>query len=389
MKQVQLFGDGIHDDGPAIQAMLDSGESLVYLPTPKTCYLIGQTLLIGSRQELRLDAYTRMVLKDNADCCMLENKHQTDGDEYITINGGIWDMNHRNQSPNPQHFPDKKTGLTRREKIAAAGYRKDSGVFFPAYCGHCFRFNRVTHFMFRNVTIENPVVYGVQIANADHFTFENVTFDYTEGSPKLWNMDGIHVEGGCKNGYIHNLHGACHDDTVAITSDDGLYGPIENITVDGIYAERSHSAVRLLSSERPVRNIHITNVFGTYYVYAVTLSNYCYFENKKGRYEHISIDHVHASFSEGTVDVPGNYYPLIAIDRELEITDLSIDHLYRREMQCTTPTVGVEKNTHIESLTLTDIYQSNEVGGSMALLSNAGTIDRVYKERLMGKDKSI
>ena len=77
MKQVQLFGDGIHDDGPAIQAMLDSGESLVYLPTPKTCYLIGQTLLIGSRQELRLDAYTRMVLKDNADCCMLENKHQT------------------------------------------------------------------------------------------------------------------------------------------------------------------------------------------------------------------------------------------------------------------------------------------------------------------------
>ena len=68
----------------------------------------------------------------------------------------------------------------------------------------------------------------------------------------------MHIEGGCRNGLIRNLHGACHDNMVAITSDDWLYGPIENITVDGIYAYNSHSAVRLLSARTPVKNINIS-----------------------------------------------------------------------------------------------------------------------------------
>lgn len=377
-----LFGDGVRDDWPAIQEMLDAGLSLIYLPPPEKHYLISKTLKIGSGQELKLDRYTRIVLAAGADCCMLENADTFGGNVDVTVTGGIWDMDHSHQSPNPHHFPDLKTGLTGREKKKLAGYRKDSGQFFDGYSGHCFRLNRITRLTLRGLTFRNPVVYGVQMANIDHFTVENIDFDYTEGSPKLWNMDGVHVEGGCRNGIIRDLHGACHDDTVAITSDDGLYGPIENILVDGVYGNRSHSAVRLLSGRLPVRNIHITNIFGTYYVYAVTLSNYVYFEGEKGQYDAISIDHVYASFSEGTIDVPGNYFPMIAIDRELEIGDLTIEHLYRDERRCPTPTVGIDRNTRIDRLTIREARQRNETGQPIVFLQNRGEIGNLTIERV-------
>ena len=101
------------------------------------------------------------------------------------------------------------------------------------------------------------VVYGADFAYVEDFTIENIKFDYYEGSPKLWNLDGVHIEGHCKNGIIRNLKGTCHDDTVALTSDNLYFGPIENIVVNGIWGENSHSAVRLLSVNYPLKNIHI------------------------------------------------------------------------------------------------------------------------------------
>ena len=43
----KLYGDGIHDDYPAIQEMLDSGMSCVYLPVPAKYYSISKTLLLS------------------------------------------------------------------------------------------------------------------------------------------------------------------------------------------------------------------------------------------------------------------------------------------------------------------------------------------------------
>lgn len=45
-----LYGDGIHDDYPAIQEMLDSGTSEVTLPAPEKNYLISKTLKIHGGQ---------------------------------------------------------------------------------------------------------------------------------------------------------------------------------------------------------------------------------------------------------------------------------------------------------------------------------------------------
>ena len=42
----KLYGDGVHSDASAIQEMLDSGASEIYLPAPEKEYLIDKTLKI-------------------------------------------------------------------------------------------------------------------------------------------------------------------------------------------------------------------------------------------------------------------------------------------------------------------------------------------------------
>ena len=242
----KLYGDGVHDDAPAIQELLDEGKSEVFLPTPKKHYCIGTTLKIHGGQCLRMSPFTVIQLLPGSDVAMLEDDDFYTEKKNICIDGGIWDMNNINQSPNPYHFPNKN-GETAYDIMKKRGCTFDNmTVFGDWYTGMCMRFCRVENLIVKNVTYKNPVTYGVQIGHINNFTFDTITFDYQTCNPKFWNMDGIHVEGHCKNGYIHNLKGACHDDMVALTADDSLYGPIDNIVVDGLYAEHCHSAVRLL-----------------------------------------------------------------------------------------------------------------------------------------------
>ena len=371
MKNI-LFGDGIHDDYPAIQEMLDSGMSCVYLTSPKEFYKISKCLKIHSNQELRLDRFTVIKLADGANCSMLENADPENYDNNICVNGGIWDMNHNNQWPNPYHFDTPVTKAVEFKNKWFAERRER--LYSHDYSGHCFRFNSIKNFVFKNIPIRNPVVYGCQMAFIEYFTVENIVFEYTEGSPKLWNLDGVHVEGGCKNGYIRNLQGACHDDLLAITSDDGKYGEIENITVDGIIAEGCHSAVRLLSWHIPVRNIHISNIFGTYYVYCITISKYYVVEGTRGIFDNITIDNVYASFSKGTVDVPGNYGPLIEIGNEVDISNLTINKLVRNEKVYFNSTIGIGESASINHMLISDCAQTSPDGQEMEFFKCDGNI---------------
>ena len=384
-----LYGDGIHDDLPAIQEMLDSGAKRVYLPEPKEFYLISGTILIRSYQELRLDQYTRIRLADDSNCAMIENAEPEIWNSHISIVGGIWDMNHKNQNPNPWHFPDPKTGLTAFQKMEQLRYDRGKRLMPPVYTGICMRFNSVKNFHLSNITIVNPVIYGVQISYVEDFTIENIVFEYNEGSPKLWNMDGIHVEGGCKNGLIRNLKGACHDDLVALTSDDLIYGPIENIVVDGIYAYGSHSAVRLLSVKTPVRNVHITNIFGTYYVYCIGISKY-YESQERSGFENITVDNVYASICEGTVDVKGNYEPLIAIGPHMDVKSFYFSNIHRDETHCAMPTIGIGEDTNIHSLSIEHSTQTNSTGKPIPFLRNSGTIEKLFMNQVdAGEDELL
>jgi hypothetical protein len=242
--------------------------------------------------------------------------------------------------------------------------------FPPIYIGHCFIFNDIKDFYLSDITIVNPVVYGMSLSYIEDFTIENITFDYTEGSPKLWNLDGIHLERYCKNGYIHNLKGACHDDLIALTSDDFMQGPIENIEIDGIFAEGCHSAVRLLSQVNPVKNISIKNVFGTYYTYCIILSKYKNFG--EGAFDNIDISGVYASHCEGTADVKGNYSPLIQIGPDLKLKRLTISNIHRNETRCTTPTIGIKEKTRVKYLNVYSAEQTNSTGGAVPFIGFMG-----------------
>ena len=61
-KQYTLYGDGIHDDYPAIQEMLDSGSCQVELPAPAVRYQISKTLVISSGCKLKLPRFAHIRL---------------------------------------------------------------------------------------------------------------------------------------------------------------------------------------------------------------------------------------------------------------------------------------------------------------------------------------
>lgn len=387
----KLYGDGIHDDLPAIQEMLDSGMKCVKLPVPEVNYLISGAIRVHSNQELNIDRNARIVLKDWSDSLMLKIGGKEEFCENVKVCGGIWDMNHNNQSPNPWHFPSPITGKTGYEILRERGTyptifelpEEANGVNnldFPEdlYTGHCMSFTNIKRFYIGNLTIVNPVVYGMDLYMVEDFTVENIDFDYTEGSPKLWNMDGVHLEGYCKNGYIRNLKGACHDDAVALTSDDSFCtGPIENITIDGIYGDNSHSAVRLLSRVNPVKNVHITNVYGTYYAYAVVLSKYSELPERSG-FENINMDNIYASLCPGTVDVPGNNRPVIWIGDNIDVKNLNVSNLHRNETHNPMSTIGIYEGSTVDRLSVSNCTQTNETDGKISFIENSGVINNLY-----------
>ena len=391
MGKLKLYGNGIYDDYDAIQELLDSGISTVYLPIPEKHYLISKPLLIHSNQTLKLDENTRVVLTDNANCCMVRNDDYVKGNVNITIDGGIWDMNHNNQWPNPYHFPDSngviRTKAYMKEKF---GWTPQSGLVRPTYTGHAFVFSRVKNFTFKNITIVNPVVYGVQLSFIEYFTIENIRFDYYEGSPKLWNMDGIHLEAGCRFGKISNLKGACHDDLLALTSDDDIWGgQIENIEIDGIFAENCHSAIRFLSRGTPVKNISVKNIFGSFYVYGIIMSRYVDVDGERGKFENINIENVYASICPGTIDVVGNDCALIHIMSGLDMKNISFRNIVREENHCFLPTIKIYPNNTIDSLIVDGVYQTIKSGNKVIPLETEANIEHLEIKNIFGGECKI
>ena len=379
----KLYGDGIHDDYPYIQKLLDSKICEVCLPTPKVCYVISKTLKIHSNQTLKLPRFATIKLANKANCDMIENADWETWNYNVSIEGGIWDMNHKNQRPNPFHFADE-FGKKLKDYSIETGYNpKTSNTFRKnIYTGKCMRFCRVKNFTIKDITILNPVNFGIQVAYIEDFTFKDIYFDYFDGSPKLWNMDGIHVEGNCKNGFISNLKGACHDDLVAITADDGLYGPIDNIVIDGIYAYGAHSAVRVLSHGVPIKNLVIRNVFGSYYVYCIGLTKYHGPAEERGVMENVIIENVFACTTEGTKDVAGGKY-FIWVQKGVDVENLQIKNVCRDERTYPISTIKVDEGAFIKRFKLEDVIVKNRTGENMQSLKIEGKVEDFEQKNIV------
>jgi len=373
----KLYGDGIHDDVYAIQEMLDSGVSLVELPVPKTHYCISKPLKINSNQTLKMGETTTIKLLPGSDCFMITNSAEDAHD--IAIEGGIWDFNNREQSPNP-----RKSGEFRKVAHHSDG-NADTIVTYieDMYRGSVMHFYKVTRLSIHDLTIKDPVTYCLEMAYIKYFTVENIKFDQNLGNPTAENMDGIHIDGGCRFGSIRNVQGTCYDDIVALNADDGCDGPIEDILIDGVFGNDSLRGVRLLSTKSPVARISISNVFGTFYQNCIGLTYFYTRTGVRGRMSNISIRNI---YGKNAPRIPeynkgdNSYYPFsfIWVDGDLDIDLLSIDNLCRQEDISDVETLKVCKNTYIKTLSLSNILHQNVTDKSITMITNEGVIDKLY-----------
>ncbi|MGI6716398.1 MAG: hypothetical protein ACOX3X_04285 [Eubacteriales bacterium] len=364
---MKLYGDGIHDDTQAIQELIDSSK-VVELPVPENFYLISKPLKVHSDFVLKIHPNTVIRLAPGSNCMMLCGEHL----ENVVIDGGKWDMQNTLQAPNP--LVTYTYGPVRHDDMD------------DRYLGVAMRFFDIFNFTFKNVTIRNPVTFGIQLCKVVQFTVDSITFDYHVGNPILGTMDGVHLESGCRFGSITNLKGRTFDDLLAINADDFYYGDITDISVDGIFSDGGHSAIRFLSTGSNVSRISVQNIFGTFYQYCIGITKYYHIgdQTKRGKYDMISLRNIYASKHYRYPDFytsESYVFPLIFIERELDIGNLTIRELHRRENETDIPTIFIDQDTVIDNLVITDCSYQNNVGNAPFLV-NKGTVKKLKMDNI-------
>ena len=389
-----LYGDGIHDDTAAIQEMIDTSYE-VCLPEPKVHYLISKPLELHSGVRLVLPRFAEIRLADGSNCVMLKNRTVEDVEERITskvfcyvnryspdapcenieVVGGIWNFNNKNQNENPIY----------------------TKIYEPAgYTGFGFLFYNVRNLRISSLTLKDPVNFAMTLDTLSYFKVDHITFDFNEGNPYQSNMDGIHLCGHCHHGSVENLFGTCYDDIVALNSEEGSRGPITDITIRGIYTQDSYSAVRLMSASPrcTVRNIHISDVHGTFYHFCIAFMR-CYYTGERGVFEGITIDNIYASRADrNLVRFPLVFgypeYPLIDMHSEIDYKNIKITDVHRREYVTATPTVKVHSDTTIENMVLENITSENHTDSKeMPVFVNEGTIKYLSAKNLIENGREI
>ena len=269
---VKDFGaraNGRNDDADAFQSALDSGANEIIVPIGE--YKIGHTLRIGSDTRISAHPYAHIKLANHActkrgDFLMCNKGHNnTNGerDRNIVIHGGIWDGNNKtNAKPKEMRKPDGNSGAI-------------------------FSFKNVDNITLSTLVMSEAGGYHARFCKMSNFLIENINF---RSFHPVVNNDGIHLNGFCENGIIRNLRsdtpGTPSDDMVAFNADDIFDrcealdfegGYIRNVVVDGLYAEKCQSFVRLLSVYSDITNLSISNVSGGFWGMAVNMdgARYC------------------------------------------------------------------------------------------------------------------
>lgn len=373
-----LYGDGVHDDAPAIQKMLDSGICEVSLPAPKAHYSIGMSLKIHSGQTLRLPETAIIRLLPGSSCHMLTNAERPAHD--IVITGGIWDYDNVNQAPNPI--------VTKRADVERNSHLSGDPNYIATYettgpLGVCMSFDHITRFVIRDLTVKNPATFSMRMAYVTHFTVENIRFDQNLGNPTAENMDGIHVDGGCRYGFIHNIQGTCYDDIVALNADDCYDGPLSDIVVDGVFGADSLRGVRLLSTKSEMKNITVQNVYGTFYQNCIGLTYFFPRVGTRGKMSHITLKNIHGrnaprrpEYRKG--DNSYYFFSFVWVDGDIDVDSLVIDGLYRDEEIAHVETLKVCRGARIKTLSLMNVLQQNQTDAPETFFLNEGEIERLY-----------
>ena len=348
-------GNGVHDDTEGLQALLDSKVSTVYLPRPEKFYLVSKTLRIHSGQTLIADRDAVIRLADRAGAHLLTNSDHNGGNNQITVIGGIWDGNN----------------LTQMTAYHENNNNKNLPYDPDRYLGVVMMFDNVKNLHVTGVTYKDPRTFAFLAGRLTQFTIENITFDFNMRSA---NQDGIHLCGNSHYGKIANLKGACNDDMIGLTADEvPLYtvsrGPITDVHIDGIWAENSYRAVRLLSCGSPVKRIKISNIYGTFRNEAIILSNHNVRPGEViSTFEDISISGIFCTNSS-----PNTRVPHIRIHTPAQVTNLTISDYHRTETASATDNILVEKGAKIDHLSVSNASLFNQCNGNITFVNNQGT----------------
>ncbi len=242
-------GDGLADDAPAIQRLLDAGTPLLHFPPG--AYRIGATLRVPSNTRIEAHRFATVRLADQAgrdvNAFLLCNADLDRGNENLSIRGGIWDGNCAN---NPRHEESDRNGFT----------------------GAMLNFRHVRGLSLVDMTLKNSTAYHTRLSGVRDFRIERIRF---EDTIKTRNQDGVHVAGCCEDGLIRDIvavGAACTgDDLVALNADDALDrsetrgklgGPIRRVRVEGLRADDCHSFVRMAAVWSVIEDIEIHDVRG-------------------------------------------------------------------------------------------------------------------------------
>ncbi len=336
-----LFKDGIHDDTAEVQALLDK-RGYVFLDAGT--YLITKPLIIYDNTHLQLAPNTVMLLADNANCAIIENEALNEKgarrNTNIRIEGGIWNGNNENQ-----------VRRSRESRFQLTEYEDDY------YYGIFMRFVGVKDFHIGNLTVKDPESYAMLICAADNFTVESINFDY---NLLRSNMDGIHIQGPSKFGFVRNIKGTTNDDLVALNCDDTYAceitrGNIENVLVDGLFSENGYTAVRLLSSGSQMKNIAVKNIFGTYRYYGVSFTHHSIHPGEPIWFENISLENIFAAKPEN--DTSDN--PIIWFEEGVRGRNIIINNVFRtEENETNAPTIRMIGDVKIEHFVFENIFEN-------------------------------
>ena len=184
-----------------------------------------------------------------------------------------------------------------------------------------------------------------------------------------------------------------------MNADEGTGGPISNITVRGIYAEDCHSAVRMLSAGSPVTNIHISDVYGTYFQYCIGLTKY-YQLGKPGYFDAITLDNIYASKADwipeynkgdgGGHDTDPYIYSPIWLEWDLYVKSLKISNMHRSEYINPISTIFIGHDTVVDRLILDNISVDNYTDAEeIPFLVNEGQINYFDAINLFNDGKEL
>ncbi len=155
IKDFGAVGDGIVDDSSAIQAALDSGATVVTIPTG--LYRVCTTLRVPSNTAIHAASTARIKMCGETPWksgeYLLTNADHENGNENIEICGGVWDGNNTGRCIVKPNIYD-----------------------LEGYSGTVLNFFRVKGLKLSRLVVANSLSYNIRLSRLSDFEFTDIGF---------------------------------------------------------------------------------------------------------------------------------------------------------------------------------------------------------------------